>query len=757
VYQLIREEGFDQFYALKDKTVVAPVGTSVFEELNESELKQRWETAEILGRGSRRQSFALRGISCIGCVWLIEKLFYKQDAATRIEINPNRGTLAIEATEHFDIQQFASDIQRFGYIIDPKIGRFEKGESSLAASKIGVCGFLAMNSMAFTLPFYLGMDPQDDLAPLLRFIVVILASFSVLFGGTFFFKRAWTALRLGTLHIDLPIALGISVAYVGSCIGWALGDHELFYFDFIAIFILLMLVGRWLQERITDRNLKASAEGRPYDDSVDSLDDAGTIHKIALSDIEEGTEYQLNSGNWIPVMSQVNGSKIEVSLESINGESEPKVYQSGEAVPAGALLISSGSGQFLAMETWDHSLLKRLSEVENTVALRGDLMERILKYYILAVIGFACVGFTIWSIAWGEWVKAIQVAVSVLVVSCPCAIGLAYPMVQELCSGWLKSRGVFLRDNSMWSRLKRVRDVFFDKTGTLTMETRKLINPEVLESLDRPFLEVLYALVVQNLHPVGRSLKTYLLLLHPDLGSNRLVDSEVKELLGFGVELNIDGRKYWLKKSGDGAGKSEFGYDSSLLATFMFEDWVREEVKESIDWLKQHGKQVHLISGDAAEKVEHMAAMLGIDPKLSSGNMSPQDKAEWIEARAKSSGMMVGDGANDAIAFESAICRATPVVGRGVLEQHSDFFFLGYGIRGITDVFSLSVRRSRVVREVLTMTITYNFLAICLSLSGWMNPLLAAILMPLSSIVTVSWTTLRLSKKVLDRHSAVSV
>lgn len=756
VHHLILDEGLDRYYDLKDRTL-PPVGSTAFHQRDDTDMIEKWKSSEEIAPGIHKRDYELKGISCVGCVWLIEKLYTRYDRTVAIEIDPQHGRVSIEAEREFDIGAFASEIQRFGYTLREWTGlRSEGSEGRSAGGRIGICAFLAMNVMAFILPFYLGMDYSDQFAPLLQFAVMVLASFSVLVGGTFFFRRAWIALRMGTLHIDLPIALGIIMAYLGSFIGWLTKDPNLFYFDFIAIFILLMLVGRWLQERVTEQNVRQGYETSPAEQFIDVFgsEEADGTDRINVRDIKSGMLYSTPAASWVPVQSRLVSEKLSVSLESINGEQEPRDFSKGEVIPSGAILLTRGQDVRLsALEDWSQSLLKRLFEINSGGNREGSVMEKVLKYYIITVILLAIAGLCFWGLVMVNWKTGFQVAVSILVVSCPCAIGLAYPKVNDQCARWLRNRGVYIRLHGLWGRLGKVKQIFFDKTGTLTLETLDLLNPEALKSLDEGRRAALFGLVDRNLHPVGRSLKEHLLTFDPGLTRTSGTYSETNERVGFGVSLEYGDHLYELVKSTDSTrvGQSDFLEDGRLVSSFSFSDSVRNDVKECIEWFEAENLNVTIISGDTAQRVEKLTDSLGLSKDRGVGGMSPSAKADWIEQHAPESAMMVGDGANDALAFEKAACRATPVIGRGILENHSDFFFLGQGIKGIVDVFRLSIKRHQVLREILTLTISYNTLVVIVSMLGWMNPLLAAILMPISSIVTVSWASLRLASPVLDR------
>ena len=754
VYHLIREEGLDRYYELKDRTL-PPVGSTAFRQRDDRVLQEKWRNAEEIAPGEVSMEFELKGISCVGCVWLVEKLFSRYEHTIRIDIDPQRGKIVIDAGKAFDIAAFAAEIQRYGYTLREAGEGTDDRERTGISSRIGVCGFLAMNVMLFNLPFYLGMENDNQFAPLLRFVVMVLSSFSVLYGGSYFFRRAATALKVGVLHIDLPIALGIIAAYAGSFIGWLTSDPSLFYFDFIAIFILLMLVGRWFQERVTEQNMQQGSRADPSVQQVILVTEGNEVllESERVHRLEAGMRYRLEPGAWVPVRSRVLSGNLSVSLESINGESDPQEFSAEQTVPSGAVVLSQGDYILEATEGWKQSLLKRLTGIDSARIQEKGVMEQVLRIYILAVIVMAVAGLLGWGIGAGHWKTGFQVAVSILVVSCPCAIGLAYPRVNDLCAQWLRNRGVYIRLHSFWGRLKGIRQVFFDKTGTLTLETLDLINPEPLEALNVEKQQILYGLVENNLHPVARSLKEHLLTMQPMLLRASVALPQPKEQVGFGVFFEWQGATYSLAKSShpDRLGNTDFTRNGEVVASFRFSDSVRSDARDAIRWMESHGYRVSVISGDSREKVREMMQQLDLPEERGVGGMSPEAKAEWIDRYANEEGMMVGDGANDALAFEKARCRATPVIGRGILENHSDFFFLGKGIGGVVDVFRLAALRQRAVREILTLTVVYNLVVVGVSLGGHMNPLLAAVLMPVISVITISWASVRLSKPALDR------
>ena len=394
-----------------------------------------------------------------------------------------------------------------------------------------------------------------------------------------------------------------------------------------------------------------------------------------------------------------------------------------------------------------------------------------------------------------------------LVVSCPCALGLALPLSDEIATMAARRSGVFVRENDLWARLGRVRKIVFDKTGTLTLETPALANPEELHGLDQPARTALLTLVRDNVHPVSRCLHENLLALglvdgfagaqsscpagkNGGPNSGEAESGKIHEEVGFGVRLHAGaetwtlGRPGWrggppnqchvirdiaagardtefrpdrehvtyyvtnAEKPDDGchliddiheeAAETEFCRDGNVLARFRFVESVRADARIEVAALRASGREVFILSGDRREKVLALARELGLPPAQAIGEVSPHGKAGWVQNLDRQDTLMLGDGANDSLAFDSALCRGTPVVHGGLLEQKADFYYLWRGIGGIRRLFAINRSRQRTQAWILGFAILYNLVAVSVAVAGLMSPLLAAILMPASSLATLA-------------------
>lgn len=733
VYRLVHEQGLDGYYKMRD-TVIAPAAPTVFEPRDYAWLATLQSAAEAADRAEL--TLGVQGISCAGCVWLIESLFDRQPGALRIETDAALGRMRLRwAKGAFDAPAFARTLQSFGYLVGPPGAEPAEPGSRALVRRIGLGAAFAMNVMLFTLPHYFGMAATFPYARLFDTLSLVFATLSLLTGGAYFIGRAAQALRAGEVHLDQPIALGILGAYLGSLYGWLSGREQFMYFDFVSAFILLMLVGRWAQTAAVERNRRRllSAQAQPQTVRVGG-------EQRPVGQLQAGDAYSVSPGQTIPVESRLESSAATLGTAWITGESDPRDYTLGARVPAGALNLGRGELRLCATQPWSESLLAELLQPVARDAYHHRFLERIIRGYLIGILLVATSAGLGWWLASHDAVRTWAVVTAVLVVSCPCALGLAFPLTDEIAATALRHAGVFIREADLWPRLQRIRQIVFDKTGTLTLETPRLLNPEALARLSPTARSALLALVRDNAHPISRSL-------HEALASGAaqtVAAGDVKETIGFGVSLRTAegrwtlGRPGWSGTLACEKHDTELALDGIVAARFQFEDAVRTGARAELDALRARGFEVYILSGDRRAKVEAMAEALGLPPENALGELSPHDKAAWLRDHDRRDTLMLGDGANDSLAFDVAFARGTPVIHRGVLERKADFYYLGRGLDGLRRLFEINAARRHTQAWLLAFSIVYNLLAVGLAVAGRVNPLLAAILMPVSSLLTLA-------------------
>lgn len=749
VHELLLSQGLERFYDLRGSQTLAPVSPQALRERDYEWLSELVSEAETSAEQEAvvRLRLGIQGLSCIGCVWLIERVFRGMPGALRIEVNANRGELHLEW--HWggcDVVDFARQLQQFGYLV----GRPDESAAAAVDSgfnrRVGLCGAFAMNAMAFCLPSYLGMDRGFMFAGWFDLVAACSATLSLFVGGSYFAERSVKALRHGVLHIDTPITLGIATAWLGSMVGWMAHVPSLKYFDFVSIFIFLMLAGRWLQQTAVERNRRRLLKLGTVPEKIGQVNDAGGVTQVALGVIKAGSRLRIRPGEVCPVDAVLGSADASLSLEWINGESQAAPRREGQTVPSGALNIGTCAIEVVAREGWKDSLLHRLAMSREAGQDAAPPFAGLMRGYLAVVLLIGIAGGLAWALSGHGLATALQVMISVFVVSCPCALGVAVPFADDLAASWMERLGVFVRTHGLWQKLARVKKIVFDKTGTLTVENPVLRNPDALPTLNTEAKNALRQLAGSNLHPISRSLFD---AVGPLSGDSPCASAQVEEEVGQGLRLRDArgivwslGRPGWRGGMKGGAslereGDVELCRNGAMLAAFRFEDALRPETQSSFARLRARGFTLTLLSGDRMEKVRRTVGMLGLAKGEWRGEMTPDEKERWVRGLNDDDTLFIGDGANDGLALEAALCGGSPVTGRNFLEHKADFYFLGNSLRFVAALLDIARLRQRAVRRVFVFALVYNLGAVTLSLAGLMSPLLAAVLMPLSSAVTL--------------------
>lgn len=750
VYRLINEAGLDAYYKIKD-TITAPADAALLPSRDYLWLAEAQKEAEKAAAGCTPElRLDVQGISCAGCVWLIERVFLKEKGSGRIEVNAQTGQLRLTwQTGAFDAPAFARTLQNFNYLLSPASAvRTAPPESRGLVKRIGLCTAFAMNVMLFTLPTYFGMEASFTYARLFGTLSMAFATLALLSGGGYFLGKAWRSLGAGAVNIDLPISLGLLGAYSGSFFGWWMGDERFVYFDFVSTFILLMLIGRWAQLAAVERNQRRLLAEQPLRGHVRLLSPNGGYVEVEPEKLTAGARFATAPGQIVPVEAKLITPEASIGLAWINGESAPRVARAGQQVPSGAVNLAREEILLEARQGWSESLLAELIRPVVRNAYRHRFIERVIKAYLIGIIAAAFVSGLAWYFASGDLVRSYAVVTAVLVVSCPCAIGLAFPLTDEIATVVLRKRGVFVRVADLWPRLSRIRKIVFDKTGTLTLETPVLQDEQSLRELNAEARQALFSLVQDNPHPVARCLHQQILA----AGEVIPLRGEVEETVGRGVKLQASGVEWRLgqprwalaaddtapaKTEADNHAESLLTRSGVAVAAFKFLESVRSDAVEEVRRLADRNLSIYVLSGDRRHKVEQLVGALGLPLTSGLSEMSPHEKASWVEKNEADRVMVLGDGANDSLAFDRALCRGTPVVHRGILTEKADFYYLGHGINGVRALFEIDDLRRQTHRWLLIFSIAYNLLAVGLAAAGQMNPLLAAVLMPVSSLITL--------------------
>lgn len=743
VYSLLHEEGLSRYYDLSgDKR--APIA-EVQHERSFSWLEPLIEKSEAQGGELCSLELDVQGVHCAACVWLMNELFRREEGGAAFTVNPGLGKVRLVWRRGgFGVAAFLSRIERFGYLFGPSRKEADPQSRSLLL-RIGVTAAIAGNVMLFYLAFYVGLAPEDGaIFRLFTRLTVLLSSGAVLIGGWPFFRTAWQGLRRGLLHLDLPIAVGILLAFGTSFHQVRSGRGDLTYFDTLNVFVLLMLVGRWLQQRVLERNRRFLL----HDDGADGLPvrrrEGDRLVSVRAPQVRAGDHLVVAPGDLVPVDAQALEAGA-FTTDWITGEPDQRSIPAGREVPAGACNAGKRAVPLLAKTDFQDSplpALLRSTPQEESPSRHSHLRfwDRLARFYVAGVLLIASAGLLLWWPAGPE--KALQVTVALLVVTCPCAIGIAIPLAYELAQARLRTQGLFVRKREFLDKLPRVRKLLFDKTGTLTLGRLQLVDPGLLDTLSPELRDAAFDMASRSNHPVSRCLAEAL----ERHGARFSADAVVEEVFGQGMQLIRDGKTYrlgrasWAAPDEAGEAATVLSVDESAAARLHTRETVRSDARNEIAAYQRAGKEVWLLSGDDPARVAAFAQRLGIEEAKVRGGLRPEDKAALVEAIDEEDTLFVGDGVNDSLAFEKALAAGTPSVERPVLPGKADFFLLGAGIGGIGEALALSLHLQRTVRRLICVALAYNLLAIAASMAGWMTPLRAAIAMPTSSVLILLFT-----------------
>ena len=744
-HQFLLDAGLDRFYALREGTALPAVGDSAAAVGPLAWLEPLLEQA-VEQDGIRRLILDVQGIKCAACVWLLERLYSRLPGAVEIRVNSGVGRLELLFRREFEVRAYLEDLARFGYRTGPPCKQSDGALDDLWV-RFGVCAAIAMNSMIFSFALYFGLSAASEpgLYRIFSWANWLLSIAAVAVGGSIFIKSAAQALRRGILHMDVPIALGVILAFAGSTWSFFGGDGQASYFDTLNVFIALMLLGRLLQRRVASANRRVLLA----DDGVDGLwvrrvDAAQRLAVVQVAALRTGDTLLLLPGELLPVRAVLLDGEAAFSLKWISGEAEPGLFGQGQPVPAGAHNAESRALRLRAAEPFAASALGALLGAPQAARQSGerrDFWHQLSRFYVLGVLTLSTLALLLWWHAGA--LRALSVVVSVLVVTCPCALGLATPLAFELTQAQLRRRGLFIRQPSFLDRALRVRHVVFDKTGTLTLGELVLAAPGQVHALPLPLRAALYQMVVRSNHPKSRAL--FAAFQGADSAAALDPDALVREEPGHGLSARIGDKEYRLGSAAfalgtelsSSADEVVFACAGELVARFALREELRHDAAHEIAALQRDGLAVSLLSGDAVARVQRLAQQLGLPPAAAHGAKSPTDKAAFIKAVDNKDTLMIGDGVNDALAMSAAYCAGTPAADRPTLPERADFYFLGRGVGPIRETLQLARRTRAVIVRNLTFSLVYNLAVLALCFSGQMTPLRCALVMPLSSLLVV--------------------
>jgi Cu2+-exporting ATPase len=697
----------------------------------------------------------VEGIHCAACIWLIEALLSKQPGVNWARVNMTTRRLVVRwDAGQIDASALLEPVLKVGYRLVPydpaKLGReTERVEKELLRA-MAVAGFAAGNVMLLSVSVWAGhftyMGPHTR--DLMHWISALIVLPAVLFCIRPFARSAFAALRSGRTNMDVPITLGVTLASAMS-LAETMRGGEWAYFDSAITLLFFLLIGRYLDSRARGRARSAAEHLLALDAvAVTVLEADGTQRLLPPTQVAAGATVLVATGERIGVDGVVVDGRSDVDTALISGESVPVAVSPGSKVFAGTINLSAPLRLTVAAvgeRTLLAEIVRMMEVAEQGRAKYVALADRVARWYAPVVHVAALFTFLGWTFGMGApWQQALLNAVAVLIITCPCALALAVPVVQVIASGRLLRQGILLKSATALERFAEIDTVVFDKTGTLTEGKPELIRPQPNEiggwTVEQ--LTQAAALAAASRHPLARALAAAAPGIAPPEG--------VREEPGRGMAAGTVrlGSRAWIGVADDSQAEGpELWLDVPGQAPirFAFADAPRPDSGAVVAELKRRGLKLELLSGDREATVRRIADQLGIDTWQAA--RTPADKVARLE-QLKAEGrkvLMVGDGLNDAPALAAAHVSASPSTAVDVSQTAADVVFQGHRLGPVAEVLRVAVSSRKLVKQNFVLALGYNVFTVPMAVAGFVTPLIAAIAMSTSSLVVIG-NALRLSR-----------
>lgn len=698
----------------------------------------------------------VEGLHCAACVWLLEQSPRMVDGlhSARIQFTRNAIDLIYDS-QRCDLRGIADNIRRLGYRPHPWSGAQQQQRAARErrrwTMRFAIAGASMMATMHLAVNLFAG-DITGDLDDSGRQFMGWLSWLTCLPAVTWcalpYHRAAWGALRARRATLDVTVSAVLISGFAISTIHLLIGRHDV-YFDAMAMFIFFLLAGRLVYIHARDRVMGDAAALHallPHSARLVSDDDERTV---AVSSLRAGNHLRLLSGERIPADGEILSGALDCDCALLTGESLPVSVSAGGSVFAGTQIVSGEAVMSVAQvgeSTRMGRLIAALSAAHAGPSPITQLVDRILAWFAPVVAILAAITFVLW---WQlDATRAWDQTIALIIVACPCALGLAAPLIQALTVSRAAAQGILIRDAAVSERLAHIRHVVLDKTGTLTTGKMAVGQLEWLHD-DPSQISRMVSLAAHSGHPAAQALVQH----WPN--TERLAVSDVSEQPGRGLSGFCQGQKirigkaHWVSEDGHsenavadkalGHSAVAVAINGNMVLRVQLIDPLRPEAEPFIRFLEQQGMTIAICSGDRAAAVRQVGAALGLPAGRIFADQSPEDKKDLVESLQQSGPvLMLGDGINDA----AALAKADIGIGmRGGLEATlpvSSVFLMHSQLNQVQELVAGGKKARQTLRQALAWSVVYNVLGIGAAMIGWWGPWICAIAMPLSSLTIIA-------------------
>jgi P-type Cu2+ transporter len=759
VFAILHEAGLAEYYvqrASTDTRTGAPQRSQrKFEELDDPAFLE--QHCQAGAGGVLRSEFFVEGVHCSACVWLLERLPRVAPAVLEARYDLTRSVLQLTwDPASASLSAVARTLDSLGYTPHPThaanlAAEQRKGDRALLL-RMGIAGAAAGNVMLMALALYSGRyaGMATEYAALFRWASLAITTPALFWAGNVFFRGGVAALRTRTPHMDLPVSLGLLAGYLSSAVNTLRGQGEI-YFDSLCTLTFLLLVGRYLQRTHQRRSAKASDLLNALAPTTACLVDGAELREIPVKAVAAGSIVLVRVGERIAVDGVVSDGSSALDTSLLTGESFPVAVAVGDRVHAGTTNLSAPLRvrvESVGVETRLGRLMQSVEATQRERAPIVRLADRVAGYFVLTIVAIAALTLLIWSQL--DASHAIDHTVALLVVTCPCALGMATPLAVSAALRAAAHRGILFKGGEFIEELARPGIIIFDKTGTLTEGRLALVSWEGDDAI-KAFARAAEA---TSGHPIARAFQRSIdesgapcedRREYPGGVRARIAGKDVLVGSQSFVRATVGSLPLWAMtraKAHAALGRTPVlvAVDGEVCAIAAFADTIRADAAASLAKLAELGFQLEISSGDDQRVVDAVVGELGVPFLNATGGASPEAKLATI-AGLRAAGQrvfMVGDGVNDAAAMAAANVGIAVHGGAEACLSAADVFTTRPGLEAVALAAAGAKRTMQVIRVGIGLSLAYNVLGIALSVAGRLDPLWAAVLMPVSSITVVT-------------------
>ena len=756
VYELLNSKGLDSFYEQLGSNKLEPAKIDANDDLERFDLEGfKNKFIKTSKDGFSEINLIIEGIHCTACVWLNEKVLHQTKGVIEATINySNNKAKVIWDEDEIKLSKIIETIRAIGYNAYPYDPAIQEEKAVKLRneyySRILVGVFATMNIMWIAIALYTGYftGMEESKKNILHIAEFILATPTLFYSGSIFFRGAYYGLKNRFINMDLLVSAGASLAYIYSVYAM-ITKHGEVYFDSVTMIITFVLVGKYLEilsKKKAADTLDKIASSAPTEALV--VENGQKILK-SIEVIEAGEIIELKAGEKVAIDGTLTSGEAMFDLSVLTGESEPILKKVGDEIVSGSMVIDS-TVEYTTTKRANNSLLHNITELLSDAVTKKPQIEQLANqisgYFSVVILLISIATFLGWYLLIGAgFEKALIVSISVIVIACPCALGLATPMATLIGISKAAKEGILFKEASKIETMAKTTLLALDKTGTITVGKPLVVNYKEYKQYDK---NLLYSLVKSSNHPISKGVKNYLQEQNSNLKELKL--QAQKELQAKGVEAEYENSKLLggnlelLKHN-----NIEFSYasDNSLyifaingevVATFELTDIVKPRAKEFIANIKSLGIKVVMLTGDRAEVANKIAKEVGIEHI--EANLLPQDKAQLIDSYNQQGEIvvMVGDGINDSIALAKSNIAIAMGSGADIAIEVSDVVLLNNSLDSLNNSFVLAKNVFKSIKQNLSLSLLYNVVAVPLAVMGYVTPLVAALAMSLSSLSVVA-------------------